>query len=93
MHHLTRHFSTLFANRRITANSIAPGLVPSQMSDQLGTYASKEDMTKQIPLGRMGTPTDMAGLCIYFASKAGEWVTGQTVAVDGGAVVGGRSYL
>jgi NAD(P)-dependent dehydrogenase (short-subunit alcohol dehydrogenase family) len=110
VHHLTRHFAASFASRNITANSIAPGLVPSkvmiaclllcatvinhhfqQMSKQLLTYSTADQLLEGIPLGRQGIPSDMAGLCIYFASKAGEWVTGQTTAVDGGAVVSGHS--
>lgn len=92
VHHLTRHFAAIFAANRITCNSLAPGLVPSKMSNQLKTYLTHEQLTTGIPLGRVGKPTDMAGLCIYFASKAGEWTTGVTVQVDGGATVGGRSF-
>lgn len=92
VHHLTRHFAAVFGSERITCNSLAPGLVPSKMSAQLKTYLSEEAMVSAIPLGRVGMPSDMAGLCIYFASKAGEWTTGTTVQVDGGQTAGGRSF-
>jgi len=89
VHHLTRSFAAHFASKRITANSIAPGLVPSNMSKQLTAYLSEEELHSLIPLGRPGSPTDMAGIAIYFASQAGAWTTGVTVPVDGGDLVVG----
>lgn len=91
VHHLTRHFAALLAPRNITANTLAPGLVPTKMSNQLQVYTTRDEIVKVIPRGRPGEATDMAGLCIFYASKAGEWVTGQTVAVDGGQIVAGKS--
>lgn len=90
IHHLSRHLASALAGRRITSNAIAPGLVPSKMSNQLTVYQSKEDLTEGIPLGRQGSPEDMAALCLYFASRGGEWTTGTVVPVDGGALIRGK---
>ena len=77
----------------INFSAIAPGLVPSKMSKQLLVYASDEDkkkgvegVGKMIPLGRVGSEEDMAGAAIYLASKAGSWVTGTIMVVDGGVL-------
>ncbi len=93
MHHLGRHFASVLASKRITSNNLAPGLVPSKMSNQLKVYSTEEEMTSGIPLGRKGITRDMAGLCLYFASAAGSWTTGSTVQVDGGAIVSGAGKL
>jgi NAD(P)-dependent dehydrogenase (short-subunit alcohol dehydrogenase family) len=58
------------------------------MSAQLGTYASFDDIAKQTPLGRLGNEDDMGGAALYLSSKAGAWVTGVILNVDGGAVGG-----
>ena len=48
------------------------GFVPSKMSSQLLSYAEKEEIERAIPLGRMGRPEDMGGVCLYLSSKAGK---------------------
>ena len=67
-----------------------PGYVPSRMSKQLGTYLSSDDVaeeiSKNIPLSRMGDEDDMGGACIYLASRAGAYCTGVILNVDGGMV-------
>ncbi|GMI20038.1 hypothetical protein TeGR_g12137 [Tetraparma gracilis] len=88
IHHLTKKMSVDLAERNITCNAIAPGFVPSKMSAQLGTYASFDDIAKQTPLGRLGNEDDMGGAALYLSSKAGAWVTGVILNVDGGAVGG-----
>lgn len=57
------------------------------MSNQLLTYASKEDLAANIPLGRVGTPLDMAGVALFLSSRAGAWVSGAVIPVDGGSLV------
>jgi len=86
VHALTRKLANDLASRHITVNAIAPGLVPSKMSNQLTKYASKEALVSGIPLGRAGTPEDMAGVAIFLSSRAGAWVTGAIIPVDGGSV-------
>lgn len=87
VHQLTKKFAADFAPKSITVNCLAPGFVPSRMSDGLLAWGgSEEELSKSIPLGRMGSEDDMAGACIYFSSKAGSWCTGVILNVDGGAV-------
>jgi NAD(P)-dependent dehydrogenase (short-subunit alcohol dehydrogenase family) len=86
VHQLTKKLSSDLA-KNITVNALAPGFVPSRMSDGLATWgATNEQIASKIPLGRMGNGDDMAGACIYFASKAGSWCTGVILNVDGGTV-------
>jgi NAD(P)-dependent dehydrogenase (short-subunit alcohol dehydrogenase family) len=87
VHQLTRKFASEFAPQHITVNCLAPGFVPSRMSAGLKAWGANEDtIASQTPLGRMGGPDDMAGACLYFASRAGSWCTGVILPVDGGAV-------
>lgn len=91
VHHLTLKLAGELAPRRITVNAVAPGVVPSKMSDQLTAYATKDEIARSVPLGRVGSAADMAGAVLYLASRAGAWVSGSTLVVDGGALAGGRS--
>jgi NAD(P)-dependent dehydrogenase (short-subunit alcohol dehydrogenase family) len=82
--HLTRVLARRLASDRITVNAIAPGPFESKMMK-----ATLERHGKGIaagnPLGRIGTPEDIAGVSIYLASRAGAYVTGVTIPVDGGS--------
>jgi NAD(P)-dependent dehydrogenase (short-subunit alcohol dehydrogenase family) len=86
VHHLTRVLAVKLGPRGITVNAIAPGPFESQMTKWL-----LENYQKQIeadcPLGRIGSPPDMAGVAIYLASRAGAYVTGVTIPVDGGICI------
>lgn len=83
LHHLTRVLAQQLASRRITVNAIAPGPFESKM--MAATLEQFGDAIRDAcPLGRIGEPEDMAGIAIYLASRAGAYVTGQVIAVDGG---------
>ncbi|GAX17907.1 hypothetical protein FisN_18Hh113 [Fistulifera solaris] len=87
VHNLTRKFASDLASQHITVNCVAPGFVPSRMSAGLKSWgADHEALASQTPLQRLGNADDMAGACLYFASRAGSWCTGVILNVDGGAV-------
>jgi len=73
----------------ITVNTLALGPFESKMMKK--TLNDFGDVIKGgIPLGRIGTPEDVAGVCIFLTSRAGAFVNGATIAVDGGALVGAK---
>ena len=71
------------ASRGITVNCVAPGFIESPMTDALNE-AQKSQIMSTIPLARLGLGADVAAACIYLASDAGAYVTGQTLHVNGG---------
>lgn len=83
VHHLTRVLAQQLAPQHITVNAVAPGPFPSKM--MAATLEVKGDEFKQkCPLGRLGEPDDMAGICTFLSSRASSYITGQIIAVDGG---------
>ena len=83
---LTKSTAKELSSRRITANCIAPGYIATDMTDNLSD-AVKEDLEKQIPLGRIGSPDDIANMVLFLASDEASYITGQTITVDGGLVM------
>jgi len=82
VHHLTRVLARKLAPK-ITVNAIAPGPFESKMmAETLRNFG--EGIRKSCPLGRIGEPEDMAGVALYLASRAGAYVTGAVIPVDGG---------
>ena len=83
VHHLTRVLAKELGRRRITVNAVAPGPFESKM--MAATLAAHGDeIAASSPLGRIGRPDDMAGVAVYLASRAGAYVTGAVIPVDGG---------
>ncbi|MFT5642654.1 MAG: NAD(P)-dependent dehydrogenase (short-subunit alcohol dehydrogenase family) [Janthinobacterium sp.] len=68
----------------ITVNALAPGFFPSKMTHGLLEKMGVEEMTKSVPLRRLGDDEDLKGATLLFASDAGKHITGQTLAIDGG---------
>jgi 3-oxoacyl-[acyl-carrier protein] reductase len=79
----TKALAQEVASRNVTVNCVAPGFIESPMTDAL-TEAQKADILKTIPMARLGSGADVAAACVYLASEAGAYVTGQTLHVNGG---------
>ena len=79
---LTRRMALRLASERIAVSAIAPGAFASDMNKVARDHA--DETSKRIPAGRIGTPEDMAGAAIFLASRAGDYVVGSTLVVDGG---------
>jgi 3-oxoacyl-[acyl-carrier protein] reductase len=75
------------ANRGITANVVAPGYVPSKLTDAMSEEA-RQATVNAIPVGRMGSPEDVAAAVRFLAGEEAGYITGQVVAVDGGMTMG-----
>jgi len=83
VHHLTRVMARQLAPRNVTVNAVAPGPFESKM--MAATLERFQDaIIQSCPLRRIGEPEDMAGVAIYLASRAGAYVTGAVIPVDGG---------
>jgi NAD(P)-dependent dehydrogenase (short-subunit alcohol dehydrogenase family) len=83
VHHLTRVLAKKLAPQHITVNAIAPGPFESKMmAATLDRF--RDAIVASCPMGRIGEPDDMAGVAIYLASRAGSYVTGAVIPVDGG---------
>ncbi|MBI3601877.1 MAG: 3-oxoacyl-[acyl-carrier-protein] reductase [Candidatus Omnitrophica bacterium] len=74
------------AFRGITVNVVAPGYIRTDMTDKLAQTVQQK-VLEQIPLQRFGQVSDVAGVCLFLASKAADYITGQTIVVDGGLVI------
>lgn len=83
---LTKTTAQELASRNILVNAIAPGFITTEMTDALPAEM-KEAMLKQIPLARLGQPEDIAKAVAFFASDAANYITGQTLQIDGGMVM------
>ncbi|MGB8860967.1 MAG: glucose 1-dehydrogenase [Ilumatobacteraceae bacterium] len=85
---LTRTLSLELASRRVRVNGVAPGPVPTEVFMEF-FKATAEDLPRLagewgVPLGRLGTPEDVANAVVFLASPAASWITGQTLLVNGG---------
>jgi len=83
IHHLTRVLAEKLGRRGITVNAIAPGPFESKMTEWMLSHHRKS-IEANCPLNRIGEPSDMAGAAIYLASRAGAFVNGAVIPVDGG---------
>ena len=80
---LTKSMAKEFASRNIRVNAVAPGYIDTDMTHDLSPEL-KETMLKVVPMGRTGTPEEIANAVLYLASPLSSYVTGQTLIVDGG---------
>jgi len=80
---LTKTIAREYANRGITANAVAPGFIDTAMTQAL-TENVRTELAKQIPLGKLGTPDDVANAVRFLASPWASYITGQVIHVNGG---------
>lgn len=83
---LTKSVAKELASRGILCNAVAPGFIETEMTAGL-TPEAREGLQSQIPLGRLGTGEDVAGVVRFLAGPAAAYITGQVIVVDGGMVV------
>lgn len=93
--HLTRQLAGRMGNRggrkggrHVTFNAIAPGPFPGMLDEMLSTEEGRAAVSAATTVGRPGEPEDIGAACIYLASRAGSYVTGVVLPVDGGLLVG-----
>ena len=79
----TRSLAKEVAARNITVNCIAPGFIETDMTNHFKSD-ELDNILKTIPANKMGNPQDIANLALFLASSGGDYITGQTISVDGG---------
>jgi NAD(P)-dependent dehydrogenase (short-subunit alcohol dehydrogenase family) len=85
VHMLTRHLAKRLASEHITVNAIAPGPFESKMTAfMLDDPESRKMVAQMVPLGRIGQPDDVAGLTRFLCARAGSYMTGTVIPLDGG---------
>jgi NAD(P)-dependent dehydrogenase (short-subunit alcohol dehydrogenase family) len=89
LHQLSRVLANHLGKRNITSNVLACGPFESKMmAATLKNFG--EAIVSSIPLRRIGSPQDVAGACLFLSSRAGAYVNGATIALDGGSLVGSK---
>ncbi|MEW6170775.1 MAG: 3-oxoacyl-[acyl-carrier-protein] reductase [Candidatus Omnitrophota bacterium] len=83
---LTKSCAKELGSRNIQVNAVAPGFIKTDMTDKLPSDI-KEKMLAQIPLARFGEPVEVAKVCSFLASSDSDYITGQTIVIDGGMVM------
>ncbi len=83
----TRALAKELGSRNITVNAVAPGFIETDMTDALGAE-TKESLSAQIPLGRLGGASEVAALVAFLASDGAAYITGETIQVNGGMYMG-----
>lgn len=85
---MTKALALEFAGKGVTVNAVAPGFIETDMTAELPEEA-RLALSEKIPLGRIGTPQDVAGVVRFLSGPAGSYMTGQVLVVDGGMVMHG----
>lgn len=82
----TKAVAKELASRGINVNAVAPGLIETDMTQALKEEV-KETLIKSVPMGRLGSPKDVANLVVFLASDKSDYITGQTINIDGGMIM------
>lgn len=82
----TKSLAKELASRNIRVNAVAPGFIKTDMTDVLSDNV-KEEINKQIPMKKMGTPEDVANVVYFLSSNESSYITGQVINIDGGMVM------
>ncbi|MBW0488352.1 hypothetical protein O181_028067 [Austropuccinia psidii MF-1] len=88
---LSNNLAVTLAPKLITVNAICPGVYPSRMT-AYGIRTQGDLLSQVQPMGRLGTPEDIAGVFLFLASRAGAHITANYIATDGGALAAGQGY-
>ncbi len=83
---LTKSVARELGSRNITVNAVAPGFIQTEMTESLPEKV-KAEMMAQIPLGRFGTPEEVAQAVVFLASEAATYITGQVIHINGGMLM------
>jgi len=83
---LTKTMAKELACRNINVNAVAPGFIQTEMTAKLPEDVQRK-MLEAIPLSKFGSPKDVAALCVFLASDEANYITGQTIVIDGGMVM------
>ncbi|KAF6834646.1 short chain dehydrogenase/reductase family protein [Colletotrichum musicola] len=89
LHHLSRALARELGPRGVTSNTLACGPFESKMM-KATLDAMRDTIEMEVPMRRIGTPEDVAGACLFLSSRAGAYVTGATITVDGGIVLASK---
>ncbi len=83
---LTKTLAREFAGRSINVNAVAPGFIESAMTDKLSDQ-NKQNFIDRIPMKKLGQPEDIANAVLFLVSPLSDYITGQTITIDGGLVM------
>ena len=83
---LTKSVAKELASRGINVNAVAPGLIDTDMTRALSDDAKKQ-LAASIPMGKIGSPSDVAKLVLFLAGEGSDYITGQVISVDGGLAI------
>ncbi len=83
---MTKSLAKELASRNITSNAVAPGFITTDMTSALPDNV-KDELLKEIPLGRLGSPEDVAEAVVFLVSDNAAYITGQVISVDGGMAI------
>jgi 3-oxoacyl-[acyl-carrier protein] reductase len=82
---LTKSLAKKWGKKGVRVNTVAPGLVPTKLTQNQVGEAQEDEFAKVCPVGRFGTPEDIAGAVVFLASRLAAYVTGEQIVVDGGS--------